>query len=199
MVQIHSPRPLLLEPAIYRLTNSRGAPGPGPGGQRSKSFRGDDYFASRFNNLRCVLTSGLASYLQTIRTTSVIWTGVAEGCLARHPERQQFSDLFRFSERRGLLPRPPAKLLGLSSISRRRSTPPQIHPACSRTRLSLLTNSFQIHSGSFSEATNCLSRETRLEIFRGFTCGVTCAVSRVAALVRSERRLGPRNGGPVLH
>jgi hypothetical protein len=54
MVQIHSPRPLLLEPAIYRLTNSRGAPGPGPGGRWFKSIRPHHYFPSQFNTLRCV-------------------------------------------------------------------------------------------------------------------------------------------------
>ena len=39
MVQIHSPRPFLLEPIIYRHTYSRGPSGLGPGGPRFKSNR----------------------------------------------------------------------------------------------------------------------------------------------------------------
>ena len=41
MVQIHSPRPFLLEPIVYGQTYSRRPPGVGPGGRRSKSNRPD--------------------------------------------------------------------------------------------------------------------------------------------------------------
>jgi hypothetical protein len=39
MVQIHSPRPFLLEPVIYRQTYSRRPPGVGPGGLRFRRMR----------------------------------------------------------------------------------------------------------------------------------------------------------------
>jgi hypothetical protein len=38
VVQIHSPRPILLEPAIYRHREGRGAPGARPGGRWFKSI-----------------------------------------------------------------------------------------------------------------------------------------------------------------
>jgi hypothetical protein len=54
VVQIHSPRPTILQSATYAHANGRRAPGLGLGGRRSKLFRLDHYFASRFKNLRCV-------------------------------------------------------------------------------------------------------------------------------------------------
>jgi len=58
MVQIHSPRPLLLEPTVYRHTNGWGAPGRGPGGQWLESIHADHSFLSQINALRCVLNCG---------------------------------------------------------------------------------------------------------------------------------------------
>ena len=55
MVQIHSPRPLLLQSAIYEQTNGRGAPSLGPGSQWSKRIPTDHSFLSQINALRCVL------------------------------------------------------------------------------------------------------------------------------------------------
>ena len=47
----------LLEPTIYRYTNSRGAPGRGPGRRRFESICNDRSFCSQINALRCVLNS----------------------------------------------------------------------------------------------------------------------------------------------
>ena len=55
MVQIHSPRPLLVQSATHTHTNSPGAPAPGPGGQWLKRMRPNHSFHSQINALRCGL------------------------------------------------------------------------------------------------------------------------------------------------
>jgi hypothetical protein len=54
VVQIHSPRLLRLEPAVYGHRDGRGAPGRGPGCRYFKSISDDDSFPAQINALRCI-------------------------------------------------------------------------------------------------------------------------------------------------
>jgi hypothetical protein len=56
VVQIHSPRPIILKSATYRNANSRGAPGPGPGSRWFKTHTPRPFFS---------LESDTYSHLQT--------------------------------------------------------------------------------------------------------------------------------------
>ena len=54
MVQIHSPRPTLLELTTYHTHKSERPHGAGPGAQWFKSICPDHSFASQINAVRCV-------------------------------------------------------------------------------------------------------------------------------------------------
>jgi hypothetical protein len=75
MVQIHSPRPFLLEPIIYRHTCSGRPPGLGPGGPRFKSNRSDYAISRSLIDLHCDCvtfgnTRNLSNLSNTCPTTS---------------------------------------------------------------------------------------------------------------------------------